>query len=737
MKAYIALTANELRLAFRDKQVLFFNYAFPLIFFFLLSAMLHAERGGSTISVIVTNVLVIGILGNGFFGAGIRAVQEREQNILRRFKVAPISPLPILGASLTTGLLLFVPAILLTLTLARVLYGMPVPDRPISLVLFLAVGALAFRGIGLIVAAVSNSMAESNVLVQLLYMPMMFLSGAAIPASLLPHWTQTVAQFMPAAYLVSGMQGILTQHESLYANWKSAGALVITLVLAIFVAVRLFRWEKDEKLKGSAKLWVLGVMVPFVALGVYQFRTNEQMLKNRMLWRQLQRGDAFLIRNARVFVGDGRVIETGSVLVRAGRIEMVYDGPGPDAGSVKAEAIEASGKTIMPGLIDVHVHMGAPGGMYADAKDFATEHISERGLAQYLYSGVTTVKSTGDPLDGSIALRKRIADGDLLGAELFVSGPLFTTEGGHGTEYFSWLEGPAKAAAQDQFVRTPKSPDQARAQVRELQTAGVDAIKAVLETGRTGMLFARMDLAMFRAVVQESVRQRLPASVHTGTARDVEDAVEAGANSIEHGSFSDPIPDAVLARMAKDGIAYDPTLSVLEGLRDLSAGRADLLRRSLVQQALSQKLLAGTAAAITEGKFTNTGRAAAIDGAIKIAQENLRRAWKAGVPLVTGSDAGNMLVFHGPTVHRELQLWVEAGIPPAVALQAATFNAATLLRASDRIGLVAAGREANLLLVDGDPTRDISATERISMVVFKGERVRRVDLFDASKNPLQ
>ncbi len=737
MKAYLALTANELRLAFRDKQVLFFNYAFPLIFFFLLSAMLHAERGGSTISVIVTNVLVIGILGNGFFGAGIRAVQEREQNILRRFKVAPISPLPILGASLTTGLLLFIPAILLTVGLARGIYGMPIPDRPFSLIVFLAVGALAFRSIGLIVAAVSNSMAESNVLVQLLYMPMMFLSGAAIPASLLPRWTQTVAQFMPAAYLVSGMQGILTQHESLAGNWKAAGALVITLCLAIFVAMRLFRWEKDEKLKGSAKLWVAGVMVPFLALGVYQFRSNEQNVKNRKLWRQLQRGDTFLIRNARVFIGDGRVIETGSVLVRGGRIAGVYDGAGPDAAGLKADIVEASGKTVMPGLIDVHVHMGAPGGVYADPKDFAAEAIPERGLAQYLYSGVTTVKSTGDTLDGSIALRQRTADGDLLGAELFVSGPLFTTEGGHGTEYFSWLEGPSKAAMEAQFVRTPKTPDQARAQVRELKTAGVDAIKAVLETGRTGMLFARMDLAMFRAVVQESAQQGLPASVHTGNARDVEDAVDAGARSIEHGSFSDAIPDAVFARMAKDGIAYDPTLSVLEAIRDLSAGRGDLLRRSLIQQAVSQKLLSGTAAAIRDGKFTNVERAGGIDGAIRVAQDNLRRAWKAGVPLVTGSDAGNMLVFHGPTVHREMQLWVEAGIPPAIALQAATLNAAKLLRAEARIGLIAAGHDANLLVVDGDPTRDISATERISTVVLKGERVHRVDLFDAAKNPLR
>jgi imidazolonepropionase-like amidohydrolase len=129
--------------------------------------------------------------------------------------------------------------------------------------------------------------------------------------------------------------------------------------------------------------------------------------------------------------------------------------------------------------------------------------------------------------------------------------------------------------------------------------------------------------------------------------------------------------------------------------------------------------------------------ATGVSNARRIGSENLVRAWKAGVPLVTGTDAGNLLVFHGPTVHRELQLWVEAGIPPAVALQAATYNAARLLHADKRIGLVAPGYDANLLLVDGDPIRDISSTERISAVVLKGERVRRADLFDATKNPLE
>jgi imidazolonepropionase-like amidohydrolase/ABC-type multidrug transport system permease subunit len=737
MKSYIALTTIDMKLALRDKQTLFFTYLFPLIFFFFLATMLHADRGGGTISLIVTDVLVIGILGNGFFGAGIRAVQEREANILRRYKVTPITPVPLLVASLSTGLLLYVPAVILTFGLARTLYGMPVPDHALSLLIFLSIGAVAFRSIGLIIAAVANSMAESTLLVQVLYMPMLFLSGAMFPMSMLPLGVQKVAEFLPATYLVSGIEGIVAQHETLANNWKPAGGLLITLVLATFVASRLFRWEKEEKLKPSAKLWVLGVMTPFVLLGVYQFRTSEQIVKNRAQWRQLQRDDAFLIRNAKVFVGDGRVLESASVLVRHGKIEKIFEGDAPEAARLKADAVEASGKTLLPGLIDVHVHLGAPGGVYADEKDYLAARIPERALAQYLYSGITTVKSTGDTLDTSLGLRDRIRRADLLGAELVVSGPLFTTEDGHGTEYFKFFEGPAKAAMLAQFVRTPKTPEEARAQVAELKSAGVDAIKTVLESGRTGMLFARMDVSNFRAVVGEAKRLALPVSVHTGSTRDVDDALDAGASSIEHGSFSEAIPEATFARMAKAGVCYDPTLSVIEALAEASAGNTDLLRRSLVQQAVEQKLLTGTSQALKDSKFGNAEQAAGVRGALKMAEDNLLRAWKAGVPLVTGTDAGNMLVFHGPTVHRELQLWVEAGIPAPVALQAATLNAAKLLGADSRIGLVAEGRDANLLLVDGDPLRDISSTERISLVVFKGERVRRADLFDATKNPFR
>jgi imidazolonepropionase-like amidohydrolase len=113
---------------------------------------------------------------------------------------------------------------------------------------------------------------------------------------------------------------------------------------------------------------------------------------------------------------------------------------------------------------------------------------------------------------------------------------------------------------------------------------------------------------------------------------------------------------------------------------------------------------------------------------LQIGKQNLSAVLRAGVTLVAGTDSGNPLMIHGPGIHRELQLWVEAGVPPAVALQAATYNGAKLLRADHRIGLIRKGYEASLLLVDGNPLQDIAATERISMVVFKGERVDRAEL---------
>jgi imidazolonepropionase-like amidohydrolase len=419
------------------------------------------------------------------------------------------------------------------------------------------------------------------------------------------------------------------------------------------------------------------------------------------------------------------------VLVRGAKIVEVYDGSVPDPKSVNAEVVEAAGKTILPGLIDVHVHLGGPAGFYPDMKSYDPDKMMLRNLAAYLYSGVTTVRSVGDGLDGILKARSKVNSGEMLGAELFTCGPLFTAKGGHGTEYFKQLPAGIRENAEKQFTRIPGSLEEARQQVDDLKKAGVDCIKAVLESGAGGRVFNRLDPAIFAAIAQQARADQLPLVVHTGEVRDGVDAVQARADSIEHGSFRETIPDALFDQMARQETFYDATLSVGEAFKDFAGGRIDLLKRSLVQQVGPPELLRGTEEAMAS-KDTEEARASLgrypID--MQIATANLKRAYEHKVLLVTGSDAGNFLVVHGPTVQRELELWVQAGIPPAVALQAATYNAAQCLRADAHIGSIRPGHDADLLIIDGNPLEDITATERISSVVFKGERIDRTELFE-------
>jgi imidazolonepropionase-like amidohydrolase/ABC-type multidrug transport system permease subunit len=729
MKAFLAFLKIDLKLARRNRAVLFFNYLFPLIFFFAFGFAFG--RYGSGILLVVTMVTTIGILGTGFFGAGMRAVQEREENILRRYKVTPITPVPLLCASIAMGVILYIPTVALMLFLAHNIFSMAYPPNWFSLIVFVCLGVAAFRAFGLIIAAVVNSSQEANIIIQIIYMPMLFLSGASFPLQFMPDWLKLVTQFIPASYLVTGMAGILQRGESIAQNSKSVLALIITMLVALFIATKLFRWEKEEKLRPSAKLWVLVALLPFFLLGGYQVWSRQELTKARVLDRERARGHNWLITNARIFVGNGTVVESGAVLISNGRIEKVYEGNFPDAKSLNADAIDGAGKTILPGLIDVHVHLGASGGFLEDFSKFDPSKASERALESYLYCGVTAVRSAGDQLDGLVKLRQHFGSGEKLGTELFFCGPLFTAEGGHGTEYAKFMPEAMRASFNAQFVRTPKSTDEARKQVDDLAAQQVDAIKGILEAGVPGYSFNRIDLDVLRVVVEEAHARKLPVAIHTGSSRDVVDAVALGTDSVEHGSFIDEIPDATIAEMKSKGIAYDPTLSVVEGFSNFAKGDTTLLKRSLVQQVTPKDLLSGTEKAATSDQFKGLREGLShYPMSIQTGGNNLLKAWRAGVMLVTGSDAGNFLVMHGPTVQHEIELWVAAGIPVEVALQAATNNAAKLLHADARIGTIEKGKEASLLIVDGNPLQDVRALSAISSVFLKGERVSRTQLFE-------
>jgi cytosine/adenosine deaminase-related metal-dependent hydrolase len=174
-------------------------------------------------------------------------------------------------------------------------------------------------------------------------------------------------------------------------------------------------------------------------------------------------------------------------------------------------------------------------------------------------------------------------------------------------------------------------------------------------------------------------------------------------------------------------------LSVCEGFTTFARGDTSLLKRSLVQQVTPKDLITGTTKAVTSDQEQFKKLREGISRypmSIQTGDNNLLKAWRVGVTLITGSDAGNFLVMHGPTVQHEIELWVAAGIPIEVALQAATNNSAKLLRADKRIGTIEKGKEASLLIVDGNPLQDVHALSAISTVFFKGERVNRPQLFE-------
>ena len=361
-------------------------------------------------------VLTLNILGTGFFGAGMRATMDREAGILRRFKVAPITPGPILVASIVAGWVVFVPALAVFIAILHFQHHMPIPPNLLSLCLFLSLGVVAFRSMGMIVASVVNSMQESQIIVQLLYMPMLLLSGATIPLTVMPGWLQAVAQFLPSNYLNLGMQGILLRRESLVQNWQAVVALLTTALVCFFVSLKLFRWEKEDRLKASAKLWVVAALLPFIIAGAWQVHDRGNLRKVQILAHQARRNATWLVHDARIFTGE-RVIERGSLLIRNGVIERIYESDAPSAGALHAEEIAASGKTVLPGLIDAEVVLAMNAGLRPGSmKDISS--VAENALGAYLYSGVTGIGSVGLPPNIQKLVESGFVSGEKLGAEV-------------------------------------------------------------------------------------------------------------------------------------------------------------------------------------------------------------------------------------------------------------------------------------------------------------------------------
>lgn len=270
MKPYLALIVIDLKLAARQRTVIFFNYLFPFLIFFVFAELLGGRKTGNSMTYVLRLSISLGILGSGLFGAGIRAIQEREMNILRRYKVTPITPVPLLAASIITGWVIFMPYVVMVFSLAHYVYKMSWPAHMAGLFVFIAIGLAAFRAIGLVIASVANSMQEGTILVQLFYFPMLLLSGATVPVEALPRVVQVISRFIPASYFVHGVNEMMMKGAGLAQNWQDIAVLLTAFAVGMVVSAKMFRWEKEEKISRSSKLWIAAVLLPFVLLGCWQ-----------------------------------------------------------------------------------------------------------------------------------------------------------------------------------------------------------------------------------------------------------------------------------------------------------------------------------------------------------------------------------------------------------------------------------------------------------------------------------
>ncbi|MCU1241607.1 MAG: Transport permease protein [Candidatus Acidoferrum typicum] len=287
MKNFVSLTRMRIQLALRNRMFFFFSVIFPLGMLFLYAGI-FAKGNPRMVRFYLGPVIALNVMGS-FWGLSAMLVTFREQGILRRFHVTPVSATDMLASSILANYLLTIPTVLIELILARVVFHVTDLGDLLSLFVLVTVGIVSFASLGLVVASVTNTMQETQVLNQLIWLPLIFLSGATLPIAYLPKAAQSVAVFLPATYLVTGLQGAMYSSFSIRKLLTQILALALWTILTFFVAAQLFRWEPESKISRSAKLWVLATALPFFLLGVWENKNGQILTQAQAAYRSLDR----------------------------------------------------------------------------------------------------------------------------------------------------------------------------------------------------------------------------------------------------------------------------------------------------------------------------------------------------------------------------------------------------------------------------------------------------------------
>jgi len=264
----LRIALQTIRLVMRTKVALFFTFLFPLFFLFAYAGLI-ARGNPNVVAYMFGPVVTLNIMGSGFFGLGMQSVMQRERGSLRRYRLAPLGPRTILLSNLLANYLLELPTIGLLLFSALVFFHMPMKIGWLTLLILVTVGTFAFAGFGLTISSVANTMQEAQIYNNVVWFALLFLSGVTFPLPMLPRWIQRLAMFFPSTYLVSAFQGVMAQAESLLDHWPEMLVLVTSGIFGLLFAMKLFRWEKEERITTKAKLWSVAFVLPFLVMGMW------------------------------------------------------------------------------------------------------------------------------------------------------------------------------------------------------------------------------------------------------------------------------------------------------------------------------------------------------------------------------------------------------------------------------------------------------------------------------------
>jgi imidazolonepropionase-like amidohydrolase len=381
------------------------------------------------------------------------------------------------------------------------------------------------------------------------------------------------------------------------------------------------------------------------------------------------------VDNATLVVRDGRIVSAGAkVDVPAG-----------------ARTASLAGKTVMPGLVNAHGHVGDTEGLQGGR--YSADNVM-RDLRLYAAYGVTTVVSLGGDQAPAFAARDSQRTPSLDRARIFAAGP----------------------------VLAPKTPEEARKLVAEDQAMKVDIVKIRVDDnlGTT----PKMPPEVYRAVIDEAHKRGLRVAVHLFYLADAKSALDAGADFIAHSIRDAEVDDAVIAALKKRDVCYCPTL-----MREVSTfvyeSTPAFFSDPFFLKHADPQVVAALEEPARQDAMRKSPSAQRYKTALEVAERNLKKLSDAGVTIAMGTDTGPPARFQGYFEQMELELMAKSGLTPRQVLAASTRDAARCMKLDRELGTLEPGKWADFVVLDADPLADILNTRKIDSVWIAGNRVSR------------